>query len=76
MPKFTLDKNWTKIGHGHNLYKNWTSNFVTSSQHFIDKTWTIFVQYEKNQDKEKYSRQILDNKQNFRTKYGQGFDKT
>ena len=36
----------------------------------------IFVQYEKNQDKEKYSRQILDNKQNFRTKYGQGFDKT
>ena len=36
----------------------------------------IFVQYEKNLDKEKYPRQILDNNQNFRTNYGQLFDKT
>ena len=70
----------TKFGHGQNLDKNWTSNSVTSPQNLIDKTWTnfwqIFVQYEKTLDKEKYSGQILDKNQNFRTNYGQLFDKT
>ena len=34
---FILDKSWTKIGHGQNIDKIQTNNFVTRSKHFIDK---------------------------------------
>ena len=37
---YILDKSWTKIGHGQNIDKIQTNNFVTRSKHFIDKTWT------------------------------------
>ena len=32
---FILDKSWTKIGHGQNIDKIWTNNFVTSSKHIL-----------------------------------------
>ena len=65
---FILDKSWTKIGHGQNIDKIWTNNFVTRSKHFIDKTWTKcghfspnFVKYTKTLDEVIVFRQILDN---------------